>query len=477
MIRSVSYWFEMTIAAALVALFGLGVALIGPIFGFAISGLMAAVILFLIGKYKDLNNREWLFIISFILPLLLSFVLKISEISLFGLWQVVILFIATAGVIEFWYDLKKEKLLKLFLISFVFFLIFAVISTVGGRSNFYALFYQLISDLKPLLVLMLGYVLIWNKRTESIIVYLVRWLWLPLMIFVAFEWLTPSLYFNIFPGLLSEDPTGIFPSRAVGLFEHPSFLSSTAAFFLIFTLAFMKEISKSLWVVSLLVVAYFLLIVFSVQRQELVACVSAGFLVFLLNKPDRFSIRLLVVAVFFILAGAFFWWIFSENIMIESESWGFGTFGALEHPRAQIFSGAWFLADHHFPSGSGLGTFGGAGAEKFDTSLYEDLGFQYYWWFGVEDFLMDTYWPNSIAESGYFGASFLFFSYFLLMVYAVKRSLGERPAVRHYWTTAAALMGYMLLLSFSSPAFQDLRLFIFPAMMFGIASQVSKKGL
>jgi hypothetical protein len=65
------------------------------------------------------------------------------------------------------------------------------------------------------------------------------------------------------------------------------------------------------------------------------------------------------------------------------------------------------VAQQYFPLGSGLGTYGGAGAQKFDLSLFQDLGFGRYWWFMQGKFLVDTYWPNVAAESGLFGAAFL----------------------------------------------------------------------
>ncbi|MBV5336467.1 MAG: hypothetical protein J0653_00170, partial [Deltaproteobacteria bacterium] len=94
---------------------------------------------------------------------------------------------------------------------------------------------------------------------------------------------------------------------------------------------------------------------------------------------------------------------------------------------------------------------------------------------GKKNYLMDTYWPNSLAETGVYGALSLMLSYLLLLLYAIKRSIKEAdPVARAYWLSTMAMMAYMIMLSFSSPAFQDLRLFILPAMMFGIASTISK---
>ncbi|MBK8018943.1 MAG: hypothetical protein IPK20_21060 [Betaproteobacteria bacterium] len=146
----------------------------------------------------------------------------------------------------------------------------------------------------------------------------------------------------------------------------------------------------------------------------------------------------------------------------------------MEHPRAQIITGAWGIAQHYAPLGSGLGTFGGAGAAKFDQSLYEDLGFGRYWWFGKRDYLLDTYWPSALAESGFIGAALLFLAYLAMVMYATHRFRQSMDKARTYWAIAAAGMLYMLLTSATSPAFQDPRLFLLPALMIGLAHGVSR---
>ena len=141
----------------------------------------------------------------------------------------------------------------------------------------------------------------------------------------------------------------------------------------------------------------------------------------------------------------------------------------IESPRSQLFSGAIKVADHYFPLGSGFGTYGGAGSKKFDWSLYDDLGFGRYWWYGKENYLMDTYWPNPLAETGYFGAMMLLASYLMLFIIPWRKARAaihaDLPTAYHI--EAAAMIIYLLLLSISSPAFQDPRLFVFPVMLIG----------
>lgn len=88
---------------------------------------------------------------------------------------------------------------------------------------------------------------------------------------------------------------------------------------------------------------------------------------------------------------------------------------------------------------------------------------------------MDTFWPNPVAETGFVGAIALFSSYVMFVVYAIKRCVKGNPSTKHYWASAAALMAYLIMNSPTSPTFQDPRLFVLSALMFGIASKVSQE--
>ncbi|MBV5336466.1 MAG: hypothetical protein J0653_00165, partial [Deltaproteobacteria bacterium] len=227
-----------------------------------------------------------------------------------------------------------------------------------------AALYQIFSDIKPVLSLALGYAFAWNSRVEKALWFLVRWFWLPCILMVAFEWLLPNIYYKLFAAGtvagISEDPVGLLPSRAVGVFEHSSFLAAVT-----------KEL-PSCWFA---VIMNFSLIICAVQRQEMVAFVIAGAMIFALANPHKMFSRLSIGVVVTVLAIVAFVTVFQRNLEKEAAQWGYGTVGALQQPRAQIFAGAILTAKTYYPLGAGLGTYGGAGAEKFDTSLYDRLGF------------------------------------------------------------------------------------------------------
>lgn len=474
---AVLLWLGLGILTLLMAA---SLAVIGPWAMLVCGSLAVAAVFVLMLQLRRTADRYWMFLLMFLLPIFLAVLRKTLGVGPFGAWQLLVLALAVFGLRAFWDDIRRERLLQVFLFVFFLFLATGLLSTLYGRSHLYGLVYQFISDLKPVLALALGYALLWNASMEKMLWFMVRWFWIPCLVMVAFEWLAPGIYFRLFNGVgghgLSVDPIGLLPSRATGVFEHPSFLAASGAMFALLAATRALTQREERWQNWFFAGANFTLIICAVQRQEMAGCLLASMLVFVLAQPGRVLGRLVAGIVLGVLAAGSFWVVFGDNLVVESQQWGYQTYGPLVQPRAQIFSGAWTVASLYFPLGAGLGTYGGAGAEKFDHSLYERLGFGRYWWYGKEDYLMDTYWPNSIAETGILGASLLLLSYLVLLIYAVKRTMGERdPRARVYWLTAMAMMAYMIMLSFSSPAFQDLRLFILPAMMFGIASAVSKE--
>lgn len=427
------------------------------------------------------GSREWLLWLLIGGLLVLPMLGRVAAIGLFGPWQLALLGVSVLGIARFAADVRQSGWLRLAVWAFAVSLALALVSSWAGRTHAVAGAYQLFSDLKPLMLVCLGYALRWDERTERWLWLVVKWAWLPMLLLVIFEWGAPGLYFKLLyrgAGSPSADPTGLLPSRAIGLFEHPSFLASMAALFALLCMGRACSVARgegARW--GWLVVVYGLLIVCSVQRQEMAGCALGLAVIVLLSRPDKLVRNLMAAALVAVPVVAAFLFVFADNIEREAAYWGLGpATTAIEMPRAQLYVGAFQLAHQHFPLGSGLGTYAGAGAAKFDASLYYELGFRNYWWFGKQDFLMDTYWPNPIAEMGLAGAGFLLLSYLALLGYAASRARRGRYGVAHgYWLAAAGMMVYTLVLSVSSPAFQDPRLFVIPAIMFGVASWQAKR--
>ena len=135
-----------------------------------------------------------------------------------------------------------------------------------------------------------------------------------------------------------------------------------------------------------------------------------------------------------------------------------------------------YLANNHFPLGSGLGTFGGVGAQKFDHSLYDQLGYGRYWWYLKNVFLVDTYWPNFIAEAGWLGAAAIAACAIGLVLVSLLRAWrAESMEEKQIWGMAFVGQFMLVVVSLTSPLYSDPNLAAIAMMFFGIASRWSSQ--
>jgi hypothetical protein len=348
-----------------------------------------------------------------------------------------------------------------------------MLSTVfSGRFNFWAFSFQFISNLKPLLLISFS-LFAWDKLSAQKFLWSLvdNFIWV-LLAFIAFEWVFPGAYFSVFGAYsgLSNDSNGIFPSRAVGPFEHPSFLASVSSCFAMLTAARAICQPENRFKYSILAAGYTLCLLCSVQRQELVGAFAAIFAMLFLAKNIKWSAWHMFAVICSLIIVPCLVMLFGGDVYREAGTWGVGTISEISHPRAQQYSAAFSIANTYFPFGSGLGTFGGAGAVRFDLGLYYEMGFGNYWWFGKQDFLLDTYWPNSIAEGGWIGFTLLLLHYILLGLYAIKNSRSTSNSLAaSYWLFAGLGVWFLIANAFSSPAFQDPRLYFWVAMAMALA--------
>jgi hypothetical protein len=403
----------------------------------------------------------------------LPFIQKITGQRLIGLWQIALVFGGLMGIPVFLRHAKNQPLLRLSLILFTLYFSWAICSNmVSGRFNAYAFLYQFISNLKPVLLISFSF-FAWDRLSSHRMMWVIvdNCIWL-LLAMVAFEWLLPSIYYSIFSAysISASSYVGIFPSRATGPFEHPSFLASVAACFAMLTSAKVIYETADRRKYTILTMGYMVCLLFSVQRQELIGAIAAIFIMIFIARKVGWSIWHLLAIVGSLLLGVGFVAIFGNDIYREAGMWGLGTVSEISHPRAQQYAAAFLIAKDNFPFGTGLGTYGGAGAEKFDLSLYYEMGFGRYWWFGKQDYLLDTYWPNSIAEGGWIGFVLLLSHYIVLGLYAVRNARNEEHSLAAtYWLFAGLGVWFLIVNAFSSPSFQDPRLYFWVAMAMAMA--------
>jgi hypothetical protein len=158
-----------------------------------------------------------------------------------------------------------------------------------------------------------------------------------------------------------------------------------------------------------------------------------------------------------------------ERLSVE---WGMQSdVRALTSARPVLYGDSFRLAAEHFPLGTGLGTFGGVGATYFNLEMLNAMGYPSLWWYAKDKtFLLDTYWPNFIAEIGWIGTIALLLVPAILIAYSLWRvTVVRTPQLKAVWGYAFAGQFVPLVVSLTSPIYSDPNMAAFALMMFGMA--------
>lgn len=442
-----------------------------PEAGAVIAVIYALILYVVLARPKASGLRDSFFWLMFALVFVAASVHKIAGYSAYYVLELCLLLAAPLLVKPLVQLLIESRFFRMWFGALSVFFILALLSSVFGRSHVLAAAYQFMTNLKVIFVLLLGFYIVWSPRTDAVFWWLIRWLWLPMLLLVVWQWGHPSSYFGLMgyadPG--SADPLHLFPSRALGLFQHPSYLGLYAGIFTVFCVLNAALGGGRRYV--LFGFCYFLLLVASTQRQETAGAVVVGIAAISLLQGKRFLVRSVIVGTFVALVvGGGGWLLIKDNLVREATNWGLVGYAKIQQPRQVLYMHAVEIANQYAPLGSGLGTFAGAGAQKFDMSLYLDRGFERYSWFYKENVLMDTYWTNFLAETGWGSTVLLMILMLLLVWYTAMHSLKEYPPeVRRFWLMAFGGMSFTFFLSLTSPSFQDPGVFLVPGIFLGVA--------
>jgi hypothetical protein len=340
--------------------------------------------------------------------------------------------------------------LRWYVALLVVFLCWQILVTLKGRSHLPGATYQFLTNLKPFLLLVFGFGVAWSDKTQRAFWCFVRWVGIFLVPFVLFQWAAPSLFIQIFAkGAFIEHVSNPFvPAlvRAQGPLGYSSVLATLAIQLLIlcaFKIFYYRE-RVYFWPAAI----YFFLVLASGQRQEAAVMVLV-LLMALAIVRWRFGIAQMVVSC--ICAGALLLGLVSlvagDAVREEANLWDSGTVTGPAGARAALYVGAVTIAQKYQPFGSGLGTYGGAGAAKFDTRMYIEAGLGDYWWFKRGQYLMDSIWACYIAELGWAGAAMLALLFALPLLLLIKKSQGLKGEDRGVVGLAFCLAAYAILVS------------------------------
>ncbi len=340
--------------------------------------------------------------------------------------------------------------LRWYVAIFIAFLSWQVLVTLKGRSHLPGAAYQFLTNLKPFLLLLFGFGVAWSDRTQRGFWFFVRWAGVFLIPFVLFQWAAPSLFVQIFSkGAFIEHVSNPFvPAlvRAQGPLGYSSVLATLAIQLLIlcaFKVFYYRE-RVYFWPAAI----YLFLVLASGQRQEAAVMVLVLLMAFAIVRW-RFGIMRMMLSC--ICAGAVLVAMVSlvagDAVREEANLWDSGTVTGPAGARAALYVGAVTIATKYQPFGSGLGTYGGAGAAKFDTRMYIEAGLGDYWWFKRGQYLMDSIWACYIAELGWAGAAMLALLFALPLAALIRKNQGLKSEDRGLIGLAFCLAAYAILVS------------------------------
>jgi hypothetical protein len=343
-----------------------------------------------------------------------------------------------------------------------------LISSVAGRSKPLAAIWQAQYNLKLPAMLLIGMALAYTPAQERVFKAFVALAWIPIAGTVLLEMVAPGVYMAVFKQPIDHtiNPLIGMGVRRQGLFPHSGYLALTAAMLGWASCVWAVEQRRWRWLLPL--GGYLTLLLLAGQRQETAALVMAMAVMAAFHLRRHWQVLsiagtllagLLVVLMLVFQVGL------GEKLRNE---WGAGQKLERVSERYVLTQNGFQIADENFPVGSGLGTYGGAGAQKFDQSQFYDRGFDRYWWFRQGQFLVDVYWPSVAAESGYLGAACWASAMALVMVLLVRQVWRTRGTSSLAWIASGAII-LLLGNSPTSAALTDPRIAFWMWLLIGAA--------
>lgn len=456
-----------TVLPGLIALSGLAIAaliglLIAGNFGEMLLALFSVAIAvpgiyFIARRFTDRSG--WLLLAGWLVMLAANSVQYLSEVPIGYAHEFILFGMALVIAQRVWRTVGQDTALKVIVILWFAYMALTLLSSVLGRSQFLPAIWQLQYNMKWPLMFGLGMLIVWGAGPERQLQKIILFSWLFLAACVLFEIAAPCAHRAVFgptPDMHTNPLLG-FGLRYRGPFSHSGYLALISA--LLCAAAFAQTLAGRGRAWLILAGIYFGLGALAGQRQEMIALI-ATLLLFVAMHFRRHWYLLLGVAVLGVvttIAALVLLQHLPMREMLEQSGILASTQPYAERTILTIKGAS--VASQFFPLGSGLGTYGGVGAMKFDQSLFLEMGFRQYWWFRQGTFLVDTFWPSVIAESGYFGAALLAISLLSLWLTMIRRTLHLQDSSPLYGVglTAVAALTLMLLNSPSSAALTDPR--------------------
>lgn len=387
--------------------------------------------------------------------------------------ELVVLYCFPFGIRVAIIEYKKNHLFKTFILVYLSYVFWTLISSVFGNVTLIQYFYQLVLDSKFIIVFLYLYGSYREFFSKFYFDKAIRFLVLVNVILVGFQFILPDLYDSTFSlgahhGVFVTT-SGLHLNRMAGVFWFTGLLALFSSIAVGYFFIDIKDFGKNKRNRIYLVLSI-LLLLSTLSRGEISACFLASVLIYVnfYTKKGIGVMVLSITSVFIAVIGAQNLQ-FVDNILIELGVYGTQLDVA---PRAKLLLSSIEEANANFPLGAGLGSLGGESAKLFDSELFYKYGFHYEWYFDKGLFLTDTYWPKIIAESGWIGAVMLLVFYMYYPFNLVVKNGGgnfERVFVIYSFTV-------LILISLSSPIFNDtLSLFLSLYFVGGVFNKLESR--
>lgn len=369
---------------------------------------------------------------------------------------------AVAAIPFFFRWLRSHAFPKALVALYLVYLVLSIASTLANPHGLRAPVYQLLYNFKLPAMILCGLAIGWSVQREAAFRRVALIGAAVAVLVVAFEIAAPGLYRAVAAGSIEKSVTpnpllhGLL-SRKSGPYLHSGVLAMNASFAgCAFLLLYLSRSGSRIGNL----VGFFVcvaLVVLSGQQQESLGFVCSIALVLVCMRTRPSLAKIVASGIVLVLLGGGLVALLGERqIAALLSEWGVGSgVHAVNSARPVFYADGAKLASESFPLGIGLGRFGSVGAQLFDHSVYQSLGYEAFWWYRLDQFLLDTYWPNIIAETGWLGAAILAFALLATLSVSIQYWWREEASglSKNLWGLASIGQLLVLMASLTAPQY------------------------
>lgn len=297
-----------------------------------------------------------------------------------------------------------------------------------GYQNIKYVFADLIVFIKFFIVY-LGFEFVFKDRIKKFSKTILKNI--KIITFALFSLTIINYIFKIFP--VFDNRYGI-PSNQL-FFDHPTTLAWFCVF-LIVILIYSEKLNKN----NCIYLSMLLIIVITTLRSKAIAFATVSILILLYMKLSNNKIntwKVIFIGVICIAIGykQIYYYFMNEN-----------------SARAVLLSTSIEIANDYFPLGTGFGTFGSYFSGESYSPVYEMYGINDIWGLRQENpnFISDSFWPMVLGQFGYIGA--LLYMLCIVIIY-IKLQKSYSIEEKNIYTSKILILTFLIISATAESAF------------------------